>query len=163
MLLFFIAQMLAWGGNTSCKSQNHNTRKKFDVYICDNIKSVDVHAQNAVNYWSNLGWDINMATRPGDCDSRYRQGAIYLVFDDYEVNRENTETFTAKGVTEITNFGQTNDIRMSTIFIATWLTQSDLERLVFHEIGHSLGYQHISHECYGYVMNPINSKAGFKF
>ena len=162
MLLFFIAQMAALAGE--CTSKNINQINiDYTVNICESDPDLIREVTNAVSYWNRKGESIVLNKDINNCNYHDEFGSIYIEYNDYEVSLESNKDFTAHAVTD-RSFGKAiGAVLYSTVFLSTKMNEDQLSKIVRHEIGHALGYNHISHSCYGYALHPHTSKMGLKF
>lgn len=159
--MWLISLLIQAAEGETCTSTNQNTIQiPYTIEVCDN--DLLEHVQAAIKYWRTKGAKLKLNPGISSCT---RQPSIYTIqaqYNDFEVNKEHTDTFVAYAVTEQTHFYNSLDIRHSVIFIATNLPEDRLSMLMIHEMGHALGYEHVDKSCEGYVMHPYNSKMGLK-
>ena len=162
MLLFFIAQMAAWAG--SCDAENTNTMDmSYKIYIC-NI-GINEEVDFAVNFWNNMGQDLTIAPGEYNCTNFHPdKGEIYIEFDNEKTKAHDTDTTSTNAVTSITKFIANDTVSNSKIYLSTKLLidRKKFAFVILHEIGHAVGYEHVSEDCQDYIMNPYYKTMGIK-
>ena len=161
MLLFFIAHLSAFAGE--CTSQNINQKKlSYTIHVCENDNFLFKNVEESISWWQSQGESVYLNQNIKDCSQKKKRGDIYISYNNYEVSLENRENFTADAVTDW-EFGlETKAILKADIFLSTRIEDHEMLNIVRHEIGHAIGYDHVSKECYGYALNPFTSRMGSK-
>jgi len=162
MLLFFIAQMTAWAD--SCKAENLNTQEiNYTIYMCDH--GFEKEVEIATNWWNNKGASIKLADGVYNCNEGPRYSEIHIQFNNNEVKKFDTSISTAYAATIRSHIGSSHEtVKSSNIYLSTDLidNKSKMQIFIFHEIGHAVGYQHVSESCHNYIMNPYVDYMGSK-
>ena len=163
MLLFFIAQMTAWAD--SCKSKNLNTQEmNYTIYMCNH--GFEKEVEIAKKWWNSKGNNITVDKGIYDCkDIEPDYGEIFIEFNDKKTKVKDIEGYYAGGVTVRNHENILDTVESSKIYLSTQ-TQKDrneLQIFIVHEMGHAIGYQHVSENCNNYIMNPYYENMGNKF
>jgi len=125
-----------------------------DVIVCKGVMISQARIDNAIKLWEDLGHEFSEIIQIECVDDEQLLGAIYIMppQSGYDFNKlSNTHTAYA-------TFADGNKkIIGSWIEIPNRVIQ--MERVLEHEIGHSLGYQHTSVRFH--LMNKDQQKGGF--
>tara|TARA_Y100000022_G_C13227785_1_gene365802 strand:+ start:793 stop:1278 length:486 start_codon:yes stop_codon:yes gene_type:complete len=161
MLLFFIAQMTALASNCEIDTIN-KSQMDYKVYICDSELGQDIEI--AKDWWNDKGKSIEIVSYDYPCDRSPGFGEIFVEFNDKEVDELETETTRAlAATTRIHSYDDT--VISAKMFFSTSLRSrpDDLLTLAVHEMGHAIGYGHVSRSCDGHIMNPNLKYMGESF
>jgi len=158
MLLFFIAS--AFGGECNSKRAYH-LNSEYNIYVCNtNLKSSTL---KAVEYWRNIVPErINIHTSI-NCSYEKNLGSIYVLNGEEEVKKKETDDFLPYAVTVSTRDFFTKGFLSSEVHVGATAYDKDLDLIVAHEIGHGLGFDHVSKSCYGHIMNTTLGESGYDF
>ena len=105
--------------------------KNPSIFICkeSKVKVEDVKA--AAKFWQNKGHQFGEIKHVEDCD-KFRYGYIIFIGD------ENLDSRYA-GMTEVFEYGD----RITSAYIEIWDSNSRNLKVITHELGHAIGYDHV--------------------
>lgn len=164
MLLFFIAQMIAFAGECNSKILDINKEKHYNVYICDKNQNLENYTKSAVSFFKRNGHNLTIqyGNIEYDCKNNTKSNSIYMYFNNKEVEAVDVEGLIPGAVTNVFYYSGTKEIRRSLVYFATYLPSDELSMLTYHEIGHAIGYMHVDEKCFGYLMNPYVTDMDFE-
>ena len=108
-----------------------------------------------MNYWEKLGYkfsDIVIEKDMYQCISQNYHGEIVFTLPNQEFNSQKY-----MAMTRITTRKSTNEIVRATIYITK--KKSESPRVLEHELGHALGWQHYKQSRH--IMNPDWRAGGY--
>lgn len=125
-----------------------------DVVICQELMLGKGRVNEALNFWESRGHTFGEVYEVR-CDKlAIKQGAIYFM------NPETGYDFKHLSMTRTTYAIHANgDKEITTAFISVTYPAKHAERILEHEIGHALGYQHTHRR--GHLMNPRAEMGGY--
>ena len=124
------------------------------ITFCKSSKVSPSRARNSVRYWNQLGYNIqNISTGISDRDCLrepvHGEILVKLVTNDIEIGRK-------LAVTSVYYYRDSKKILYAIIHVIGGYANNS--RLLEHEIGHALGWNHYNRDYH--IMNPNYSKTG---
>ena len=115
-----------------------------DIYICKRTPITTQRVDKALNYWKRLGYEFGTIHKDVDCMIEDTNYGIKISLPD------NTLTSDDLALTRTARITKTQEIIASHILIHAFAVTK--ERVLEHEIGHALGWQHYSQRYH--MMHP---------
>tara|TARA_R110000824_G_scaffold300671_1_gene488700 strand:- start:22 stop:483 length:462 start_codon:yes stop_codon:yes gene_type:complete len=125
------------------------------IRICPDVSIDPARVSKAMNYWEKLGYkfsDIVIEKDMYQCISQNYHGEIVFTLPNQEFNSQKY-----MAMTRITTRKSTNEIVRATIYITK--KKSESPRVLEHELGHALGWQHYKQSRH--IMNPDWRAGGY--
>jgi hypothetical protein len=115
-----------------------------DIYICKRTPITTQRIDKAMNYWKKLGYKFGTIHKDVDCIVEDTNYGIKISLPDNTLSDDNLALTRTARITE------TQEIIASHILIHAFAITK--ERVLEHEIGHALGWQHYSQKYH--MMHP---------
>jgi len=112
-------------------------------------------ANQGVAYWKNLGYPITKVRYINDgpeCRNRNLHGKVIIKLIDNTIPLNSNLS-----ITQVSFYRDNKQIQSATIYLIS--AYADKPRLIEHEIGHALGWQHYNRRHH--IMNPEYFRTGF--
>jgi hypothetical protein len=118
--------------------------KPPDIYICSGTPITIQRVNKALNYWKKLGYKFGIIYEDVACMQERDMNIIKISLPD------NTFVEPNLAMTRTARITSTQEIVAARIFIHAFAVPK--ERVLEHEIGHALGWQHYSRKYH--IMHP---------
>ena len=162
MLLFLLNFMLNSFASEQCDLENLSMPYlEYKVYSCD--KYFLEYAKDAVDFWKKIGLNVTFVEEVNNCKNMKSAGGIYIRFNDEIPKTLDTAERVTYGLSSRYISYETNSVIFTTVNIVSYDFKGDMQKLITHEVGHGLGFDHVNESCLGHIMHPILSKSGLSF